>query len=255
MQGFDEIVEKLKKIKEKGFVKTHRAGDTGVGKTLEDLLGIKENNVPGPNAEFIELKSARKNTSSMLTLFTKPPLPKSTNSKLLQEFGYVTKDSKGRKRLETTVNAVRYNTLRGGVGFKIDIKRDRIELVTKGRGKPGLQNFFNNIAKRESEEERVLGYWKYDILKNSFERKLPQVMYVKAEARGKGSEEEFWYNEAWLLSGFDFKGFKELLKEGVILVDIRIGQYPDGRPHDHGTAFRVFKNNLDRCFKNRIRII
>lgn len=40
-----ELKRKLKAIKALGFVKTHRKGDTGIGKTLEDLLGIKENNM------------------------------------------------------------------------------------------------------------------------------------------------------------------------------------------------------------------
>ena len=45
MKTFDELVEGIKEIKDCGFVKTHRADDTGIGKTLEDLLGIKENNL------------------------------------------------------------------------------------------------------------------------------------------------------------------------------------------------------------------
>jgi hypothetical protein len=77
MITYPELLKNLKTIKEMGYIKTHRAGTTGVGKTLEDLLGITENNIPGPNAAMIELKSARKNTSSMLTLFTKSPLPRS----------------------------------------------------------------------------------------------------------------------------------------------------------------------------------
>jgi hypothetical protein len=69
--NFDEIKKRLEEIKEIGFVKTHRSGQTGIGKTLEDLLGIKENNIPGPNAlGIIELKAIRKNSKSMLTLFT-----------------------------------------------------------------------------------------------------------------------------------------------------------------------------------------
>jgi hypothetical protein len=38
-------------------VETHRAGSTGIGKTLEDLLGIEENNVPGPDAVGVELQT------------------------------------------------------------------------------------------------------------------------------------------------------------------------------------------------------
>lgn len=58
MIGYDELIQKLKAIKEMGYIKTHRSGNTGIGKTLEDLLGIKENNIPGPNAAMVELKSA-----------------------------------------------------------------------------------------------------------------------------------------------------------------------------------------------------
>ena len=76
------------------------------------------------------------------------------------------------------------------------------------------------------------------------------------ESKGKfNSNEKFHFNEAWLLSDFNFENFFNLLKEGTILVDIRIGQYQDGRPHDHGTAFRVLPDKLDLCFENREKII
>ena len=233
MITYPKLVKKLKAINEMGYIKTHRTGNTGIGKTLEDLLEITENNVPGPNAAMIELKSARKNVSSMLTLFTKSPLPPGANSILLERSGY--EGRYGRKRLETTVNAINYNQLKGEPGFKIDIQEDRLNLID---------------IKCE-----ILGYWDKETLKNSFERKLPKLLYVKAEARGKGLEEEFWFNEAWLLSGFDFDNFLNLLREGTILVDIRIGQYPDGRTHDHGTGFRVFPDKLDLCFSHREKIM
>lgn len=233
--NFHESIKKLKSIKEMGYVKTHRTGNTGIGKTLEDLLGITENNVPGPNAAMIELKSARKNISSMLTLFTKSPLPPKANSTLLGSFGYSSTKKEGTKRLEITVNAMNYNQLKGRLGFKIDIQKDRINLIDIN--------------------EEILGYWDKETLKASFERKLPKLLYVKAETRGTGSNEEFWFSEAWLLSGFSFGNFLKLLREGTILVDIRIGQYPDGRSHDHGTGFRVFPDRLDLCFSHRERII
>jgi len=235
MIRYIELIQKLKDIKKRGYIKTHRVGTTGVGKTLEDLLGITENNIPGPNAAMIELKSARKNTKSMLTLFTKSPLPPKANSVLLERFGYESARGNKRKELHTTVTAKEFNTLKGKPGFKIDIQKDRISLTTP--------------------ENEIIGYWDKETLKNSFERKLPKLLYVKAETRGKDPNEEFWFNEAWLLSGFDFDNFIQLLKERVILIDIRIGQYPDGRPHDHGTGFRVFPDKLDLCFSHRERIM
>lgn len=235
MNPYNQIVKKLKDIKEAGHIKTHRTGNTGIGKTLEDLLGITENNIPGPNAGMIELKSARKNISSMLTLFTKSPLPRGANSALLDRFGYESETGSGGKDLHTTVNAIRHNQLRGEQGFKIEIEEDKVNLITS--------------------QNEIVAYWDKETLQNSFEKKLQKLLYVKAETRGQGSNEEFWFNEAWLLSGFDFDNFVKLLREGVILVDIRIGQYADGRPHDHGTGFRVFPDKLDLCFANRDRVI
>lgn len=238
MLGYNELVKKLKQIKKMGFVKTHkhRAGDTGgIGRTLENLLGIKENNIPGPNAKMIELKSARKSTKSMITLFTKSPLPEKANSVLLQKFGYESKRGNKKKELHTTVNAISYNQLKGKKGFKIGIRDNKIVIL--------------------DDKQNILGYWDKETLKNSFERKLPKLMYVKAESRGKSSDEEFWFSEAWLLSGFSFDNFLRLLREGTIRVDIRIGQYPNGRPHDHGTGFRVLQDKLDLCFEHREKIM
>jgi hypothetical protein len=235
MITYREIVENLKKIKKMGYIKSHRKGNTGIGKTLEDLLGITENNIPGPNAAMLELKSARKNVSSMLTLFTKSPLPRKANSILLQRFGYDSAKGNNRKELHTTVNAKNYNRLKEQTGFKINIKEDRANLITP--------------------QNEILGYWDKETLKKSFERKLHKLLYVKADTRIVESNEEFWFNEAWLLSGFNFDNFLNLLREGTILVDIRIGQYSNGRTHDHGTAFRVFPDKLDLCFAHREKVM
>ena len=232
--SYPELCRLLKEIESNGWVKTHRAGPTGIGKTLEDLLGIQENNVHGPDGEDWELKSARKNASSMLTLFTKSPLPPAANSILVERFGYSATPT-SRKELHTTLNATTFNSLKGNVGLKVQIKNKRIEIV--------------------SEKLEVLGYWDEKTLKRSFERKLPKLVYVKADSRGKGEDEEFLFDEAWVLSKFSFGKFLKLLEEGVILIDIRIGQYPDGRPHDHGTGFRIQPSKLDLCFSNRTKII
>ena len=235
MITYFELIRRLKKVKELGYVKTHRAGNTGIGKTLEDLLGIKENNIPSPNALKTELKSARKSGSSMLTLFTKSPSPPRANSVLLQKYGYELLEGNKRKILHTTVNAVRFNNLRGSLGFKINTEEDKICLVNP--------------------QNEILGYWGKDILRASFERKLPEILYVKAETKDFGADEMFWFNEAWLLKGFNFDSFITLLKKGIILVDVRIGQYPDGRTHDHGTGFRVHPNQLDLCFQYREKVM
>jgi len=80
---YPEFQRKIAQIKEMGYVQSHRKGDTGIGKTLEDLLGITENNIAGPDFAIYELKAGRKESVSMLTLFTKAPLPASAKKKTL----------------------------------------------------------------------------------------------------------------------------------------------------------------------------
>ena len=234
MKTFDEIIQELKNLKKLGFVKTHRSGPTGIGKTLEALLAIKENNIPGPDiGQTLEIKSARKNTNSMITLFTKSPLPLKSNTYLLKKYGYITNESKGRKILHTTINGVAFNKLRGNLGFKARYRSGKIILAT-------------------TLPDSIEVYWTGEILKQSIKRKYPQgLVYVKADSRGAGKNEEFHFDEAYLLQGFDFDNFIHLLRKGKILIDIRIGQYPDGRTHDHGTGFRVFPKDLDLCFNRR----
>lgn len=234
MKSYRQILKALKEAKGLGYTKTHRKGPTGIGKTIEDLLGIPENNIPGPDGVRLELKSERKNARSMVTLFTKSPLPPKINTYLVKRFGYVTSLSKGRKILHTTVNGLAYNTIKGKRGFKAGIGRDKIEL-------------FYNL--------KPVCYWDRKTLQHSFETKLPRLLYVKALSQGRGAKEQFWFNEAWLLSGFSFINFVKLLKQGKILIDVRIGQYPNGEGHDHGTGFRVFPSALDLCFSNRKKVL
>ena len=236
MKKYSELIDDLKKVEAQGFIKTHRSGNTGIGKTLEDLLGIEENNIAGPNGHQTELKSARKGSPSMLTLFTKSPMPNKINSQLLERFGRRTDN--GKKKLHTTLNAISKNSLYGKDGFIVTIHDTKVEITHSDYG------------------DMPTPYWEKQELEKSFTRKYPRnLLYVKAEYRGTGQNEEFHFNEGWLMSGFSFDNFVLLLKEGKILVDIRIGQYPDGRAHDHGTGFRVLPDNLDLCFAKREKVI
>lgn len=243
--NLNEFISKMSEIKKLSFVKTHRLGDTGIGKTLEDLLGITENNISGPDFDIYELKSARKGSLSMLTLFTKAPQPKGANQMLLDKFGYkqrikiektivtpdvVTEVSKitiREKELHVTIDSIKSNS----VGLKLKLQ--------------GSILYLHN-------EKGVEVYYTEDYLRKAFEKKYKhKLAYVLAERKKiSGEPEEFWFNEAYILDGFDFGGFSQLVNNGIIKMDVRIGHHPDGRPHDHGTGFRVFPKHLPHCFKH-----
>ena len=66
----ERFKKKFTQVKEKGWVKSKRKGPTGIGQTLEQLLGIEENNIALPDLGTVELKAHRIGSSSMITLFT-----------------------------------------------------------------------------------------------------------------------------------------------------------------------------------------
>jgi len=246
---FTEFLVKIKEIEKGGYVKSHRTGDTGIGKTLEDLLGLVENNIAGPDFSVYELKSGRKDSSSMLTLFTKVPMPSGANRELLRVFGYKQRDKSKKgtsqpllphylgspeiadpevdireKELHVTVDSLKPNS----VGLKLEIRGNTVYIAN---------------------EKGVKAYYEENYLKNAFENKYKhRLVYVLASNKKEERIEYFWYNEAHLLGGFSFENFADAIGKGIVKLDLRIGHYPDGRPHDHGTGFRVLPKNLPLCF-------
>jgi hypothetical protein len=225
-----------------GWIPTHRSGPTGIGKTLEDLLGIVENNLDEPDFGDYELKSCRLNSNSMLTMFTRSPQPARSNTYLRLKYGYASGAyDNDEKVLHSTLSADRFTPISNtGNMLKIVCLADRI-----------------SIASQDGIEEV---YWSRETLKKCFEKKYKnKFVYAKAESRGAGQYEEFRFVEAYEVSGFDYDAMIELLEKGKIYVDLRIGQYHGGtkagKTHDHGTGFRIKEIDQPLLFKVRNKIV
>ena len=65
-----ELKDKLSGINQMGYVVSLRRGSTGIGHTLETLLGLEENNLKTPDFGDIELKSQRNGVNNRVTMFT-----------------------------------------------------------------------------------------------------------------------------------------------------------------------------------------
>lgn len=231
----DEFIEKFQKIKNMGWIKTHRSGNTGVGKTLEDLLEIEENNYQEPDFGEYELKASRSNSNSMLTLFTKSPLPKGANTRLRLMYGYASSAyHNDEKVLHATLNTKTFtNIANTGNALKVDY------VIQKP----------SDLLQIESQQGYCNAYWRIDDLEQNFLSKYPnKLVYVKADSRGSGANEEFYYHSAYVCDGFSYDGLLSLIRAGKVFVDLRIGQYPDGRTHDHGTGFRIRECDQDALF-------
>ena len=94
------LIQELKKIRNQGWIKSQRKISHGnVGNTLEDFLGIEENNLPIPNAAEWELKCQRKGTSFLTTLLHCEPSPRAikfVSKTLLPQYGWKHEEAGGK---------------------------------------------------------------------------------------------------------------------------------------------------------------
>ena len=231
------------RIKQIGFVKSNRPHNTGVGKTFEDLIGVKENNFQLVDyMDFLELKSQRDYTGSMLTLFTKSPdVPASANTFLRETFGVPDEDRPKMKVLHTTISGAKFNTLKNRFGFKLEVNdaEQRIYIQVK------------KIEDNSIVSDKI--YYNFKTLRQIIEQKCQNIAYINAESRIQDGHEHFKYQSAVLLTGLTFEKFIEAVKQGLILYDIRIGVYKTGKSlgktHDHGSGFRIKKADIEKVFK------
>ena len=73
----EDLVRELQGIANRGWITSTRGRNDGaVGNTLEDLLGIEENNLPIPNASEWELKAKRIGSAALTSLIHPEPSPR-----------------------------------------------------------------------------------------------------------------------------------------------------------------------------------
>lgn len=241
----NEFIEIFKKVKNQGFIETHRKGNTGIGKTFEDCCDIAENNLDIADYKDIEIKSQRNYTGSYITLFTKAPtFPPKANTLLRENFGSSDKKIPEMKVLHTSVFANKFNTHKSGNGFKVfvDYPNKQIKLLIKDLSSDKI--VYDDV------------YWSFEVIKEIIETKLKYIAFIQAKTEKKDNKEFFHFTKMTLLSEFSFENFIQLLEDGSIMFDIRIGIYRNGKSigktHDHGSGFRISKRNLKKAFNIKV---
>lgn len=257
----ESVIEKLRQIKEKGWIPSGRSRSNvgAVGNTLEDLFGIKENNLPLANAGQWELKTQRRGTSSLTTLFHFEPSPRESKivpNILLRLYGWPHKEAD--KKYPSTEMSFRSTTPGDRFtdrGFKIDVDR------TENRIKLNFDVSKVDVSKHStwlsSVQQRVgLGqinpqpYWEFDDLRHKVETKIKNAFYLLAECRKENKKEYFHYNEAWMLEHADFNKFLNEIENGTILIDF------DARTgHNHGTKFRTYQGASVKIYAHSKKIM
>lgn len=224
-----ELLNKLKLISNKGFVKSEVNSDTGIGRTIESLLGIEMNSSKAPDYKGIELKSFRDARNNRKGLFGKTPnwnLSKfKSRVEILNAFGYW---EKGIFRL--------YNTMRGtgrnaqGLILRIEDKKD---WLVENSDKPEIGDFL---------------VWELETLRKALLKKHKETFWIKAESKIEDNNEYFHFIEVEHTRNPMVDKFEILLETGAITLDYPIKRMPKGKVIDKGCNFKLKANCLDLLF-------
>lgn len=250
----ETLIEALEGIRSLGFIPNARHGNHGgIGNTLEDLLGIEENNLPIPNAAEWELKTQRLGTTSLTTLFHVEPSPlalKFVPSTLLPKYGWSHKQA-GLKYPETEMSF--RQTIHGlktsDRGFKVIIDETNQKVLisfdsssVSAKHCEWLSSVKTRIGLGELNPQP---YWGFADLGAKAGTKLHNCFYVQAKVKRSNGQEFYHYQKILKLSEFSFEKFAQGLREGFVLVDF------DARSgHNHGTKFRLRQNRLPDLYKH-----
>lgn len=236
-----------------GWIPNTRHGNHGgVGNTLEEPLGIEENNLPIPNTSEWELKAQRINSKSPTTLFHMEPSPRALRfvpKIFLPLYGWAhteagSKYGKEEMSFRQTIHGAAPSD-RGfivkidRVAKKITISFDATKVAERHR------EWLKNVEERAGLGEILpQPYWGFDDLEHMAGTKLLNVFYAQANVKKENSKEFYKYSKVMMLESFSFEGFLKAIETSKVLVDF------DARTkHNHGTKFRLRKAYLPTLYE------
>jgi len=229
----NELLSKLRIISGRGWVPSVSSGDTGIGATLEALLGIETNSRRSPDYKGIEIKAKRlsaRRSRNRNTLFAQVPdwdiSALKSSEAILDKYGYLRGDT---KKLNCTVSAATVNSQ--GLTLTVDEPTDTLrELHCTG-----------------SEATDVVS-WRFEVLRNRLLTKHNETFWVGADCANHAGTEHFHYlNVIHTRSPFA-TNFHTLCAEGIVTVDHLIKRDRRNRVSERGPLFKIRQENFDLLF-------
>ncbi len=231
----DQFLDRFDRITEQGFIRTRRAGDTGVGYTLESLLELEENNSPRGDFLGMEVKAYRDaevefDDQEKMNLFLKEPQWSDglKSAERIRQYGY--RDPNGRQAWYLSVTG-RINN--AGLQLRVNETRDYLTLLRIGQ---------------------PIANWSVEVLQKRLTEKHSHSVFAAAESRSEGREEEFRYRTVTWCRDPSAARLLDLVDSGDVIVELRMHLRDDGSVRNHGTAFRVRKHRLKTLFARQDRV-
>ncbi len=250
----ESLIEALHNIRNMGWIASGRQGNAGgIGNTLEDLLGIAENNLPIPNAAEWELKCQRIGTAALTTLFHIEPSPRALRFVplvLLPKYGWAHQEAGlkyplGEMSFRQTISGL----ARSDRGFKVVIDRDEQKVLISFDAhavSPRHHDWLASVDMRVGLGElNPQPYWGFDDLYSKARTKLLNCFYVQAHTKREASLEYFQYDKIMMLQGFSVDKLANAIEAGFLYTDF------DARTgHNHGTKFRLRQDKFPYLFES-----
>jgi len=214
------------------WIRTKRPGDTGIGYTLEELLGIPANTFKGADVDGVELKAYRRGAATgqgkLVSLFSKTPnwVHPDKGLGLIERYGYYD-EKRDRQALYCTVNATP-NSL--GLGLDIAPDAQRMNVV---RGAD------------------LACYYHLRTLEARLAEKHTATLFIQASRRGVGRAEEFRFDGLVYCRNASIGNFLDLVAADQLGVDFTLHIKANGKARDHGYLWRVREPKIAELFAYR----
>ena len=222
----EELLNKLKELAKKPMPAL-RTGSTGVGFTLETMLGIKANSSKEPDYKGIELKSGR-GGKNRTTLFAQVPdwsiSPCKKSAEILNKYGYEREDD-----------------------FKL-----YCTLSTQKNNSQGLCFIYNEATDELQEwHERtdLVAVWPGKLLRSRLKEKHAETFWVGAKSVVVDGVEHFHLKSVTHTKAPLLSQLMPLLQSGVITMDHLIKRSgKTNKVSEKGPLFKINKRDLDLLF-------
>ena len=230
-----EIQRQLLRLKEKGFVPSRRRGATGIGHTLEQELNLTESNLSIPDiGGRIELKATRKNSNSLITLFTfNRSVWHRDKKEIIENYGYL--DETNRQSLYSTIFYAQQNP--HNLKLELDKSNHTVHLLHHSGALLATWSIYTIVGKFISKLERLL------------------VVLADSQTNEISGGEEFLFNEAYLLENPLPDNFLTAFENSQIAIDLRMHLKTSGVVRNHGTAFRIKERDIIDLYADRRKIL
>ncbi len=233
-EPLEKLLRKLAEIARRGPIPSASLGDTGVGVTLLDALGLSKTSTNKASIDGIVItahRHAKIGKGNRVNLFAQVPNWKLSECKssreIAERYGYDI-DNGNARRLYCTVSARRANSQ--GLQLEVNTSNGVLEEVATSKGRRDL-----------------VAVWLLNQLEDRLRASHPTTIWVRAVTCNNNGQECFHYRECVYTGAARTEELTALLATGTITMDHLI-DIKSGRACEKGPLFKMNPENFDLLF-------